>query len=870
MSLSKAKMEIKTKFQDLCSELNMDKETEENAWTSYHDMSQKMTLDGDPCQWLCCALYAACRESYRPTVGGTNEIVKGNCVSLTKLLRICNVSLYDFFTKMKSWCEMATLSKNFINQIERLEQGFIITLNLFEWYNKIFDQIFIVPPNEKKNKKSRPVKCSANKLYDLCWCLFLCAKNEDLNCTVDLVSSFHLLLCCIDLIYVNALAENRIELINPNFEGVPKNWNTPEFNPAAISKHCIIEPLCKITKGLHIEARSMKLNSWKKIMTEFLGTKTLLGNKETFMEIISNNNFEPNLKSLNSAYEQYVLSVGEFDERILLHNTNYRKLHNSESGGSHNAYVNQNIRSIAPETPLTRRHHLPKKDSVSEPVASATQNVRKLQDIADLKGPTDYIKQAGESTMKIIKSKLDSMEAIFKEKFPIKTDAEKRFSLAKSLYFYLSEKIVKAEVKTKPNLDLKILLQTDSLNSALITCCVEIVLDAYNSQMKFPWVLNCFDLKPFNFIKIIEIVVKQADILTRGLIKHLNLIEETCLESLAWGSGSPLWIVLQQRNSPLPSWADVDVNKMAHCNQERNLLQSPMNSAYDCFNSVAASTSESARRDLFNAGKASEPKPVDPSKPVSAESRRDVSLSIFLRKFYNLAWMRMKELCKELEMGDEIHMIKVWTLFEYSITHRTELMRDRHLDQLLMCAIYIYIKVQEIQKKTFTDIMRLYRKQPQAASNIYREVLIVPTKKDGDDSKIPQYGDIILFYNTIYVQKMTPYALNFSDKKKSQNDLLLSPHPTEKINLPKKLSNHLYVHQLEKNEVQYSPNHITYEFHKSPAKDLDKLNEIVRRGKRNLTFNDEEPVVIKKLKSNLHFQGKILCIKNDRQAERQE
>ena len=37
----------------------------------------------------------------------------------------------------------------------------------------------------------------------------------------DLVNSYHLLLCCLDLLYSNALfTRNRRELLNPNFEGI--------------------------------------------------------------------------------------------------------------------------------------------------------------------------------------------------------------------------------------------------------------------------------------------------------------------------------------------------------------------------------------------------------------------------------------------------------------------------------------------------------------------------------------------------------------------------------------------------------------------------------------------------------------------------
>ena len=36
----------------------------------------------------------------------------------------------------------------------------------------------------------------------------------------DLVNSYHLLVCCLDLLYSNALyTKNRRELLNPNFEG---------------------------------------------------------------------------------------------------------------------------------------------------------------------------------------------------------------------------------------------------------------------------------------------------------------------------------------------------------------------------------------------------------------------------------------------------------------------------------------------------------------------------------------------------------------------------------------------------------------------------------------------------------------------------
>lgn len=62
------------------------------------------------------------------------------------------------------------------------------------------------------------------------------------------------------------------------------------------------------------------------------------------------------------------------------------------------------------------------------------------------------------------------------------------------------------------------------------------------------------------------------------------------------------------------------------------------------------------------------------------------------RQVYSLMARRLRELCSTLRISDELRL-KIWTCFEYSLVHCTDLMVDRHLDQLLMCAIYIIAKV---------------------------------------------------------------------------------------------------------------------------------------------------------------------------------
>jgi len=113
-------------------------------------------------------------------------------------------------------------------------------------------------------------------LYELCWCLYLCAKNENPSCAEEIINSLHLFICCVDFIYINVLAENRIDLINPKFVGVPKNWNTPDFNPSDMSSYCIIEELCKLTSAVLPNASSMKQNLWKDIAKRFFKTEVII------------------------------------------------------------------------------------------------------------------------------------------------------------------------------------------------------------------------------------------------------------------------------------------------------------------------------------------------------------------------------------------------------------------------------------------------------------------------------------------------------------------------------------------------------------------------------------------------------------------
>lgn len=248
----------------------------------------------------------------------------------------------------------------------------------------------------------------------------------------------------------------------------------------------------------------------------------------------------------------------------------------------------------------------------------------------------------------------------------------------------------------------------------------------------------------------------------------------------------------------------------------------------------------------------SKPKPTPPvvTREI-ARPRKTGSVALFFRKFYILGAIRMQNLCGSLSVHDNDLKKKIWTIFEYSVKDRAELMKDRHLDQILMCAVYVVCKLAHLERNTFTEIMRCYRFQPQAESHIYRSVLIKKIRRDGTDMEIgdetedaavenqsnnppptPSHmagtaqifgdevrGDLINFYNGVYVPKVKDVAIL---SRGTNCSLHLSPLPRSKpsMNAPvRRVTGSVLTRTLDPKAITASPApQLSYCFSRSPAK----------------------------------------------------
>lgn len=878
---------LRAEHRRISEQLNIDVPTEEQSWASYRLIRSSYNLEGDQLHWLCCSLFVTCRQTVTPTVGNRNAVLQGNCVSLTRLLRLCRIKLHEFFTRISQWEEMASLPEENRKAIETLQHSFKVSMTIYGKFCELFMLVFRPPIQDepKRGKKAKPVPCSTNRLHEFCWTLFIYAKHEYPEQSVDVVTSNNMMMCCLDLVYLNAISDGRRDIVNPDFAGLPEKFMDEGKIP--LEPLCIIERLSE--EGCSSEALATKNTLWKDVIENLFQNKVLRGDANSFTGLISLENFDDNFKSLNSRYDTFILSCGEFDERIAL---GQKLVENPAAAGNR-------IKSerTAPEpiplcqqTPLSGRSRISNEEcNKFTPISAANASVNKLRMKLRYDGEPqasllELFKTCSQDPTSIIKRRIAAEREKFtkhmREQNWNPKSISARFDMIEALYYRLLENIIHAEIRRRAaNIVLQLCCE-DMFNRTLLVCSAEIVLYAHTLQPNFPWILDVFQMTPFIFYRIIEMVIlNHNDLLTRDLIKHLTIIEEQCLDSLNWKSSSPLWTVMDNINYVITASHGVESSTdlsgiTPHKPGDGSSSVTKSNNGHLSLESVGPRTNLNQQL-LSTLGFNSPLKLPVPNGSLSKQRPGFSSLNLFFRKYYGVAAVRMKELCNNLGLTSENIQSQIWTIFEYSIVvHSRDLMRDRHLDQMVMCAIYVFVKVTR-QSITFSEIMKFYRNQPQSDSHVYRSVFMARTTpadqqeqngttndrdEAGTENRVAptdlagvsmqhgaeERGDIIMFYNKIYVPLMQDFAIPFG-KEGEQRSLMLSPPPRTPnrslMQSPRQIDGRisLYVTPMDRSlNLKESPGAITYLFDRSPAKDLDAINRIVKNTSIKRSLNDPE------------------------------
>ncbi|XP_040020701.2 retinoblastoma-like protein 2 isoform X2 [Gasterosteus aculeatus] len=475
-------------------------------------------------------------------------------------------------------------------------------------------------------------------------------------------------------------------------------------------------------------------------------------------------------------------------------------------------------------------------------------------------GPRDRLiamfSSCSRNPTKAIEKRLRDLLHTFLQHFRDNAGNENRNDLAEKCcceagvwYYRILENVISQERNRNRIGDITVICQNEHLQCCLAACCLEITTSSNCLPCDFPLLLQILKLTPYDFLMTIEVVLRAEPDLPGAAFRHLAQVEEKILECSAWTSDSPLWGKIQANESALPA----------------------------CQQALLPTQLEDPRRTDFHPDR-NHPGGAEPS--VSTEPQRSPSavngphrsnfLHLFARKVYSLMGQRLRKLCSLLDISDELR-VKIWTVFERSLIHWADLMMDRHLDQFLMCAIYITAKVTKMEI-TFKRIMRCYKSQPLVNRRVCNNVLI--SGRDGEvhltgtndqvdngvgmptpDSPSTHHpgafqeerGNLIDFYNQIYWTRMEHFAKQFAPTS-GEDTPPLSPFPRQRQASPRRrrLSNNpqIYVSLLNTDTTSPITPGLSYFINSSPPECLREINNMLRTGRSPSTsrrcFREEE------------------------------
>ncbi|XP_078217390.1 retinoblastoma-associated protein isoform X2 [Callithrix jacchus] len=692
-------------FTALCQKLKIPDHVRERAWLTWEKVSSVDGVLGGYIQkkkelWGICIFIAAVDLDEMP-------------FTFTELQKNIEISVFKFFDLLK---EIDTSTK-VDNAMSRLLKKYNVLLALFSKLERTCELIYLTQPSS-----SISTEINSALVLKVSWITFLLAKGEVLQMEDDLVISFQLMLCVLDYFIKLSppvlLKEPYKTAVIP-INGSPRTPRRGQNRSARIAKQLendtrIIEVLCKEHECNIDEVKNVYFKNFIPFMNS-LGLVT--------------SNGLPEVESLSKRYEEIYLKNKDLDARLFL---DHDKTLQTDSIDSFEAQrtprksnLDEEVNVISPHTPVRT-------------VMNTIQQLMMILNSASDQPSENLISYFNNCTVnpkESILKRVKDIGYIFKEKFAEAVGqgcveiGSQRYKLGVRLYYRVMESMLKSEEERLSIQNFSKLLNDNIFHMSLLACALEVVMATYSrstsqnldsgTDLSFPWILNVLNLKAFDFYKVIESFIKAEGNLTREMIKHLERCEHRIMESLAWHSDSPLFDLIKQskdREGPtdhLESACPLNV-PLQNNHTAADMYLSPVRSPKKKGSATRVNSTANAETQATSA--------FQTQKPL-----KSTSLSLFYKKVYRLAYLRLNTLCERLlsEHPELEHII--WTLFQHTLQNEYELMRDRHLDQT------------------------------------FKRVLI----------KEEEYDSIIVFYNSVFMQRLKTNILQYA----STRPPTLSPIP---------------------------------------------------------------------------------------------
>uniref|UniRef100_A0A8C7U355 Retinoblastoma 1 n=1 Tax=Oncorhynchus mykiss TaxID=8022 RepID=A0A8C7U355_ONCMY len=705
-------------FMTLCQSLQVIDAVCDRAWTIWKAVQASVdkVLDTQKRLWAAC-LFVAVIDL---------EVAS---FTFTQILKAVDLNVKQFLGLLKKMdVNLDTISTKVNSAVTRLEKKYDVSRALYQRFEKC-------------------VGISGKEILRSCWTMFLLAKGRALQMEDDLVISFHLMVCVLEF-FIRRCPPS---LLQPLYQSVISTAQSPPTRTSRRNQSKakprqappevdvqLLETLCKENDCSVEEVKSVYQTSF----SAFLDSMSLSGTRDL-----------PQATDLSKQYEELYFKSRDFDSRLFLDNDE--------------TLLTPKVEPMPVER--TPRKNMPE-DVVlippQTPVRAAMNSIAQLR--VDLITSGDqpssnlavYFKNCTVDPTEEVLQRVESLGLLFSQRFG-QAVGPRCVGLGKQVPPGLNTAHYTEEFK---------LLNDSTFHTSLLACALEVVMATYGgstfknggysnggvpveTDLCFPWILDVFQLTAFDFYKVIESFIKAEPSLSKDIVKHLERCEHLIMETIAWREDSPLFELLKRTREEGP----------VEQAEPPATLNQPLQHNHTAADLYLSPVRPSSR--TLPAPESTAPPSSQPSAPAPHQTPRHPksnSLSLFYKKLYRLAYMRLKMLYTQLLTSHpELEPI-MWTLFQHTLQNEYELMRDRHLDQLMMSAMYAICKVKNVDLR-FKTIVTAYKNMPNTNQETFKHVLI----REG------QYDSIIVFYNLVFMQKLKTNILQYA----SPRPPTLSPIP---------------------------------------------------------------------------------------------
>lgn len=335
------------------------------------------------------------------------------------------------------------------------------------------------------------------------------------------------------------------------------------------------------------------------------------------------------------------------------------------------------------------------------------------------------------------------------------------------------------------------LLQNENFIKSVLALSFEVVIVVHQlTQFAFPFVLSHFQVEAFELSKMIDTFVRLLEpevcdpSLPSSLLllrRHFLQIDLSICEYLSWASNSPVHQLLAQAH------AELQPAGLLHQITSDDLVREDNYSSLQLFCPKSEPLGLGSQPKQTVGPSSVLPTPAAAVIVPTADSR---ALDFFLRKVLHSAARLVHELCTRLHRAKRVDEQQaavseaMWMVMEQHTwklvtavlggRHSSDLLNGRHLDTVILCALYGMFRVHQRDLLSFNEVVDVYKsaKGVSHESRVYRKVLL----QAATENTARQEGDICEFYNSAFV----PVMLKCSDSSQAVSPAIcpqVSLHP---------------------------------------------------------------------------------------------